>query len=287
MSISSVLITGQTGFIGRVLYASLAASSDFAPVGASLSTGIDLENPDALAGIGDVDVIVHLAGLTGVRESWEHPARFHRTNFLATLNTLEHARRNGARVIMISSYMYGEPKNLPIDENHPVSWRNPYGASKFISEEICRSYSKDFNLDIDVLRPFNVYGPGQGTNSLVGLIVEQALHATEIAVEELSPKRDYLFVDDLVSAITGLMSAKPNGYRTFNVGTGISHSVKDVIDTVLEITQLPLPIRSKNIPRKNQIDDCYADTRHLFEVCGWRPSFDLRMGLRKIITQSN
>ena len=186
-------------------------------------------------------------------------------------------------MIFLSSYMYGLPERLPIDEEHPTGCRNPYATSKFLGVELCRSYARDFGVNVDILRLFNPYGPGQGPNSLIETVLEQALGGEEIIVEDLDPKRDYIYLADCISAILALIGRATNGCRVFNLGSGKSHSVREVVDLVLKITGRDLPVSSRTNQRANEIPDCYADTRRLFEASGWRPRFGLEEGLRETL----
>ena len=176
-----LLITGHTGFIGRVFTDALDEAG-IPWFGASLSTGHDLERPATLADFPDVDWVVHLAGIAGVRRSWDEPALFHRINYSTALTALEAARRQNARFLFVSSYMYGVPERLPVDESHPLAWNNPYSASKRMVETLCQTYVDNFGLPVVILRPFNLFGANQSTEFLVSYVVHQARNSDTISV---------------------------------------------------------------------------------------------------------
>ena len=89
---------------------------------------------------------------------------------MGTVHVLEAARRFEVPVTHISSYVYGQPEYLPIDEDHPVKAENPYMHSKIFAEQACEFYKKNFNLQVCIMRPFNLYGKGQKSNFLIPLI---------------------------------------------------------------------------------------------------------------------
>jgi len=156
-----ILITGSGGFIGKALVKRLSGM-EYAVTGFDLADG-DIAEEGALTHLEKEDIfyVFHLAGKTFVPESWSNPFLFYRTNVLGTANVLEFCRKTGAGLTYVSSYLYGKPEYLPVDEKHPVKAYNPYSHSKLVAEELCRYYREQFPLGISILRPFNVYGPGQ------------------------------------------------------------------------------------------------------------------------------
>ena len=105
--------------------------------------------------------VFHLAAKTFVPHSWQDPRPFYEVNVLGTLNVLEHCCRHGARLTLVSSYVYGVPQHLPIREDHPLSAFNPYSQTKILAETVARFYEQHHGLPLVIVRPFNLYGPGQ------------------------------------------------------------------------------------------------------------------------------
>ena len=125
----------------------------------------------------------------------------YKENFISTLNLLEHSRQKGIKkFVYLSSYVYGKPTYLPINEDHPLNINNPYGRSKLLCESLCKSYAEDFGMNIIIVRPFNVYGWGQDSRFLLPTIINQAMdiHSDKIMLHDLKPKRDFLYIKDLV-----------------------------------------------------------------------------------------
>jgi len=282
--IPRVLITGHSGFVGNRLTQLLDARGGVTWQGASRATGIDLTCRDTLQSLGPCNVIVNLAGRVGVDDSWSSPADFYRSNLLSTLNVMEHARRHGARVIHVSSYVYGIPQYQPIDESHPVSGHNPYTNSKLESEAICRQYSEAFAIPTAILRPFNLFGPGQIKTFLLPLVISQALAGGPVRVHSLTPRRDYLWVDDFASAIASMLPRQPEGATVFNVGSGRSYSTRKVVDAVLAETG-PCAVLCDDTPRANELSECICDSSKFRAAYDWKPKVTFEEGVARLVSE--
>ena len=275
-----VLVTGADGFIGRHLVPALRASShDVRAVG---RTAGDITLEPTWASFADAQVVVHLAGTSYVPASWADPRAFLHTNVRGTIEALEFARARGARVIFLSSYLYGHPMALPIPESAPLSATNPYALSKLLADETCRFYAKAYGIDVVVLRPFNVYGPGQPNYFLIARIVDQALAGSVVRVKDLAPRRDFVYVADLVKAILAAVETQGCG-GVYNVGSGMSHSVSEVIRTVESVLGLSLSIESSEERRPDELMDTVADITRARASLGWVPRIDFESGIRATI----
>lgn len=278
-----LLVTGHNGFIGSALVPALRREGEFELVGISRSQGRDLSKPDALTEIGRVAKIIHLAGSVGVLQGWTNPYDTYRNNILSTLTLLEFSRLYKTPVIYMSSYIYGSPQYLPIDEKHPIQCDNPYANSKRQAELLCESYARDFGIPITILRPFNIYGPGQTRGDLISSVVRQIGEKDSIEVKDLRPKRDYLHIDDLVGALLKAVHSEQEGLEIYNLGSGKSYSVQEIIDAILKLTHRPLSVRSSEERRPNEIMDCYSDSRKFSNKFTWKPRVSLEEGLKKLL----
>jgi nucleoside-diphosphate-sugar epimerase len=225
--------------------------------------------------------VIHLAAKTFVPESWQDPRSFYRVNVLGTVNMLEYCRQHNARFILLSSYVYGPPQFLPITEEHPLSAFNPYAQTKLMSEEAARSYEKLHNVAVSIIRPFNIYGPGQEPQFLIPSILRQALDpaAKAIRVADARPKRDYLYIDDLVRLVVQVAEQRVPG--VFNAGTGESHSVADVARLANLVTGQAKPMEDDGPSRPVDVMDVYASIDRAWRACGWKPEVSLEEGLRR------
>ncbi len=129
-----------------------------------------------------------------------------------------------------------------------------------------------------IVRPFNIYGPGQDTRFLISQIVRDIFEKDEIVVQSLAPKRDYLFISDFVDAVLILLK-KPFCGEVFNLGSGTSVSVQSILEQVLAISGKNLKYRSLDVQRENEVMDVVASSR-LIEAGIWKPQTSLVNGLK-------
>jgi len=274
-----ILVTGANGFIGYRLVISLKEQGH--DVLCHTRDIGDISSYDALDAFKNVDHVFHMAAKTFVPASWDHFYEYFQTNVVGTMTVLEYCRKNGCSLTMMSSYVYGQPKYLPIDENHPVEGMSPYHETKIICEELCGFYNRQFGVKITVLRPFNVYGKGQNADFLIPKIYRQAVdqNVKQIMVMNLTPKRDYVYIDDVVSALIATLHFSKQ-YSIYNVGSGVSTSVEDVILAVLKATGIQKPYGSTNQKRAEEVSDCVADISAIRRDLGYFPKYSLMDGLK-------
>ena len=278
----NALITGSTGFIGRTLKQRL--SNDGYEI-SELNSDTDVRKAQSFLGFIDRNIrfVFHLAGKTYVPESWKNPREFYHVNVMGTENVLEFCRQKSIPLIYVSSYLYGQPEKLPISENDPVVPNNPYAHSKYLAEQLCEFYAREFGSTIVILRPFNIYGLGQSDRFLIPLIVGQALKGPDIRVKTLTPRRDYVYLDDAVDAMVRAAEKICTPFAIYNIGSGYSLSVLEVIRQVLDILQIDIPILSEGEVRKNEINDVVADITLAKRELGWQPHYSFRQGIERVI----
>ena len=277
-----ILVTGSNGFIGKALVKKLSGMG-FTTIGFDMMDGdIAAEGTLDYLEKEDISYVFHLAGKTFVPDSWSHPYSFYRTNVLGTTNVLEFCRKKEAGLTYVSSYVYGTPQYLPVDEKHPVKAFNPYSHSKLVAEEICQYYSDQFHLGITILRPFNVYGPGQSGQFLIPELIKKILDPAipYIEVLDLRPKRDFVFIDDFINALYLSMEG-PRGI--YNVGSGVSVSVEDVIREIMTDTGIVKPTKNMEKERPNEIFNLYADITKISKYIYWKPQIDIQEGIKRCI----
>lgn len=278
---STIVITGSSGFVGKFAVDTLRKSG-YKVIEIDFTNGYDLTKSNCLDLVESYDWIIHLASRSFVPQSFEQPQSFYNDNFLGTLTVLESARKKGAKVLYFSSYLYGVPQYLPVDEKHPLAPHNPYAQTKLICEKLCEGYHRDFGLDIMVFRPFNIYGEGQNNSFLIPSIVEQA-KSGKIVLKDPRPKRDFIHVQDIVKAIEHTISNQFSGSQILNLGSGNSTSIEEIALIVAKFVNRKLSIEFTNEFRKGEVLDTVADITKAQQILNWTPTISLEAGLEKII----
>ena len=234
-----------------------------------------------------VDCVVHLAANTGVGPSVEDPRLDMDCNVVGSFNVLEAARINGAMkfVFASSGAPIGEVEP-PIHEEiapHPVS---PYGASKLAGEGYCSAYYRTFGLETVCLRFGNVYGPGSYNKaSLVAKFVKLAMNDEVCEIYgDGSQTRDFIYIDDLVSAIL-LAIEKPVGGEIFQIATGRERTVMEVailIQDSLKSRGLHMSIEHQP-SRLGDVLRNYSDTSKALRLLGWQSKTELEVGIGRTL----
>lgn len=277
----TVAVTGSSGFVGKHLI-NLLKENGFQIIELDIQKGFDLTDWNQCKNIDNVDVIVHLAARSFVPDSFVNPRDFYTLNIQTTINALEIARLNKAKFIYFSSYLYGEPEYLPIDENHTLKPHNPYAQSKLIGEEICAGYHRDFGLPISIFRPFNIYGVGQNPSFLLPSIVNQ-LKSGKVVLKDPRPKRDFIHVQDVANAVMAAIHNNNNGLNTFNIGSGKSHSVSEIVSLLTTLIEIPVEVNYTNEYRQGEVLDTVADISKIASILNWKPSVNIENGLKSLI----
>jgi GDP-4-dehydro-6-deoxy-D-mannose reductase len=276
---ATTLVTGATGFIGSALVRALRqAGHDVVALG---RTDGDVTEKATWARLARADHVFHLAARSYVPDSWRDPTAFFHTNVTGTIQAIEYCRAHGAHLVFASGYVYGPPTRLPIREDDPTAPNNPYALSKFLAEQICAFYAAT-GQSVTVVRPFNIFGPGQRRAFLIPTILEQVRTGERIQIKDLTPRRDYLFLDDLMSALLCTI-AQPAGHRVFNLGSGMSYSVHEIIDMIQLAAGTRLPVVSEEEPRPNEISDVRADITRAQAMLGWSPRYSFAEGIERML----
>jgi UDP-glucose 4-epimerase len=298
-----VLVTGGAGFIGsHVVDAYVAAGLDVVVVD-NLATGnraninpaarlyeIDIRDRAALEQVFAAErpeIVNHQAAQASVRASMEDPPRDAEINVLGSLHVLEAARKHGARKLIYAATggaAVGEPKYLPVDEDHPVEPLSPYGADKHAVEHYCVLYQKSFGLETTILRYANIYGPRQdprGEAGVIAIFTGLLLNGKRPTIFGTGDQeRDYTFVGDVARA--NVLALTKGGGGMFNIGTGKSASVNDLFAHLAELTGFgEQPIYADPLP--GEVYKIYVTYERARQVLGWEPTVNLQEGLRQTV----
>jgi UDP-glucose 4-epimerase len=288
LSNKRILLTGAQGFIGSHLFHELKKQK------AEVSTLVDYKgNPidvrswQSIQELGTkiekVDILYHLAALMFAPYSFENPREIFEVNVLGTLNILELCRlQHIEKIVFASSYVYGCPQYLPVDEEHPLKPSNPYARSKVLGEDLCKAFNEDYDLKCTILRLFNVYGPEQSDTFLIPLILKQVAGG-RIELMDPEPKRDFLYISDAIEAFIKAGEYVGAGFNVFNIGFGLSYSVNEIVHDVLEIFGRRAEVRYQYARRRNEVMDVVADIQKAKRELDWIPRVELKEGLRRYI----
>nr|WP_208411433.1 GDP-mannose 4,6-dehydratase [Mycolicibacterium fluoranthenivorans] len=302
------MVTGAAGFIGSTLVDRLLADGHTVVGIDDLSTGrwvnltsaeahpdftfieADITDADlgAIVAEAEPEVIFHLAAQISVRHSVDNPQFDATVNVVGTIRLAEAARAHGVRKIVHTSSggsIYGTPPVYPTGEDVPTDPASPYAASKVAGEVYLNTFRHLYGLDCSHIAPGNVYGPRQDPHGEAGVVAifAKALlagQATKIFGDG-TDSRDYVYVDDVVDAFVKASGEAGSGQR-FNVGTGISTTVRDLHSVIAKAVGTAddpefYPPRLGDL-RKSQLDISRGA-----EVLGWRPQVDIDEGIERTV----
>jgi NAD dependent epimerase/dehydratase len=237
----------------------------------------------------DVDIIFHLAALIAIPYSYIAPDSYVDTNIKGTLNICQAAKENGVeRVIHTSSSeVYGTAQYVPIDESHPMQAQSPYSATKIAADAMAMSFYNAFNLPITIARPFNTYGPRQSARAVIPTIITQiASGKKEIKLGDVTPTRDFNYVEDICRGFIALAESDKTIGETVNIGSNFEISVGDTLNIIKELMDSDVKFitdEQRLRPDKSEVFRLWCDNSKIAKLTGYKPQVDIRQGLQKTI----
>lgn len=307
---NKVLVTGAAGFIGSHL-SELLTKEGFQVIAYdkynSLGTFGWLDKSKykkdiefALGDIRDFDHInkfikqcnhiIHLAALISIPYSYLSPSAFIDTNIRGTYNILEASLKSKKFENLIStstSEIYGSAKYTPIDENHPILGQSPYSASKIGADHLALSYYLSYGLNVNLIRPFNTYGPRQSFRAIIPTITKQALSKNKyFQLGNLSPKRDFTYVADTCDAFLKLLKKQKKYGEIYNIGSNSNISNKYLLDMICKKLNITKKIKKDNKrvrPTKSEVVELLCDNSKFTKKFNWKPKISLSDGLDQYI----
>ncbi len=305
------LITGISGFVGSYLAEYLLDNTDWQVAGtvfgpyaniADLCGRLELypaelSRPDVVAFILEQsrpDVILHLAGQPLVSLSRQDPWGTMETNIRVPLNILEGVAqaRPECRVLLVgSSEEYGRvaADDLPVDEDTPFCPLNPYAVSKIAQDLLGLQYHLTHRLHVVRVRPFNHVGPRQRLGFVAPDLarqiaaVELGLQPPVIDVGNLAARRDFSDVRDVVRAYVLAVTRGEPG-QAYNVGSGRSRSIQELLDVLLSFSSVPIEVRQDpERLRRADFSDVVCDASRLRRQTGWEPQIPFEQSLRDVL----
>jgi len=306
-----ILVTGADGFIGSHLTEALVEMgydvvafvyyNSFNSLGWLDTIPDDLKNKiKFIAGdirdfngvneaMKNVDIVFHLAALIAIPFSYNSPDSYIDTNVKGTLNTLQSARKNNVKRVLITSTseVYGTAQFVPITELHPKQPQSPYSASKIGADAIADSFYRSFELPVTIVRPFNTYGPRQSARAVIPTIISQLLNgAKEIKLGDISPTRDLLFVKDTVNGFLKIAKCAALIGHEVNIATQSEISVGSLAQLIINMINPDAKIVTDTLrirPEKSEVFRLYGSNEKLKSFTDWEPKYSLEEGLEETI----
>lgn len=309
-TIKHALVTGADGFIGSHLV-DLLLSQGIKVRALSQYNSFNFwgwlegnDHPDLEVVSGDVrdaafcrhivqgvDTVFHLAALIAIPYSYVAPESYVDTNITGTLNICQAVKDTPSvtRLLVTStSEVYGTAQYVPIDELHPRQPQSPYSATKIGADAIAKSFFNAFGLPVVIVRPFNTYGPRQSARAIIPTVITQIAAGTRvIKVGDLTPTRDFNFVEDTCRGFLSLATADtPVEGEEVNIATGTEVTMKETLELIADIMGAQVdyvvdPARLR--PSKSEVRRLCGDNSKIRALTGWEPSVTLREGLARTI----
>ena len=307
-----VLLTGGAGFIGSHLLDSLLGDGtavtvvdNFDPFYARSAkernldrhrshpkfrlVEADLRDMDRLRAelTASYDAIVHLAAKAGVRPSIDDPVAYQEVNVRGTQNLLELARERGIKqfVFASSSSVYGVNPRVPwSEEDHVLQPISPYASTKVSGELLGHVYSHLYGIRFIALRFFTVYGPRQRPDLAIHKFARLILQGKPIPVfGDGSTRRDYTYIDDIVSGIRAAIDYRGTMYEVINLGNNQTISLREMIDGLeaalgMRAVRQPLPEQPGDVPQT------WANVEKAWTLLGYEPHTRYEDGVRHFVS---
>ena len=304
----TVLVTGADGFIGSHLTEMLVHHGydvrALCYYNSSNSWGwlddVDCTNIDVVSGdvrdphfcrqlVKGVDTVFHLAALIAIPYSYMAPDSYVDTNIKGTLNICQAALEHAVgRVIHTStSEVYGTAQYVPIDEKHPLQPQSPYSATKIGSDAIATSFFNSFDLPLTIARPFNTYGPRQSARAVIPTIISQLANgAREIKLGDISPTRDFNYVEDTCRGFLALAQTDKTIGEVVNIGSNYEISVEDTLNLIKVLMNSDVEFiteKQRLRPEKSEVFRLWCDNSKICGLTDFKPEVDIKEGLRRTI----
>jgi nucleoside-diphosphate-sugar epimerase len=235
------------------------------------------------------EAVIHLASISPVSYSYDHPMEIMETNFLGTVNLAESCLRNIHHfrhfLFAGSSEEYGNQENFPIKERAELHPNSPYSVSKVAADKYLQYMRESYGFPVTILRNFNTYGRKNDTHFVVERAIVQMLRENEVRLGDPRPLRDFLYVADHVNSyLTCLDNDKAVG-QVFNFCTAQGISIEDLVKLISKLANFNGEVLWNTVPtRPLDISVLVGDNSKARELLSWEPKFTLEEGLKLTIS---
>ena len=234
-----------------------------------------------------IDVVFNLAAIC-LPASLIKPKWTYNTNVAIVSNLCELLRKDCFRSLVhfSSSEAYGDAKQIPMDESHPLEPTTPYGASKIASDHLILSYYKTFGIDVSIIRPFNTYGPRQNEGTYAGVIpltIKRILKGESPVIHgDGLQTRDYTYVTDVADAAVKVYYTKLTRGKVLNIAGAKETSIKDLVSEIAKLMNCKKPIVYDK-PRPGDVRRFIGSNSLAKKLINYKPKVDFKKGLRRTI----
>ena len=297
-----ILVTGGAGFIGSEVVTQLIKKNAIVTVLDNFSSGKkqylpnkskkliiingDIKNEKIVEkAVKNQEVIIHLAALPFIPDSYYYPAEFFKVNTIGSVNLLwKSIKSNTKRFIHIStSEVYGTGQFFPMDENHPTAPHSTYAVSKLAGDRVAFTLHKENGFPVVIIRPFNSYGPRYTEPYIIPEILSQILNGNkELMLGNIEATRDFTYVSDTADAIIRSIDAKKVIGEIINVGSGHETSIRNLAFKITKIAKKKIKIKyDESRERPYDVNRLYCNNKKAKRLLGWKPKISINLGLRK------
>ncbi len=257
----------------------------------------DIRNMDDFQPCLDKDIgsIIHLAAIPGIKKCEKDPELAKSVNIDGTEKVLEFARERDIEDVIFASSagVYGEIREHPITEEHPIDPLNLYSETKVEGEKLCRKYSEDYGLNTTVMRMSNLYGPGfqvKPNLTVIPLFVLKALQNQPLTIYgDGEQTRDFVHVEDVAQAYERVFETQGSGFETYNLGSGVTTSINKLADIIMDIMEYfyEREVTVNHVEPPEWRDEAKQKFDYSIEKINknleYKPKFFLKKGIRKIL----
>jgi UDP-glucuronate 4-epimerase len=237
----------------------------------------------------NIDIVVHLAAMAGVRPSIENPLLYNDVNINGTLNLLEMCKNHKVDkfIFASSSSVYGNNEKVPFSETDNVDYPiSPYAATKKAGELLCHTYHKLYDMDMACLRFFTVYGPGQRPDLAIHKFTKLIVDEKEVPFfGDGSTQRDYTYIDDIIDGVTKAITWVCSGkgkYEIFNLGESNTITLKQMVETLEQA--IGKKAKLKKMPMQlGDVNRTFADVSKAKAMLGYNPKMEFSEGIKRFM----
>jgi nucleoside-diphosphate-sugar epimerase len=300
-----ILVTGASGFLGSRLVKALLDNGAFV-VGIDsnkqfpehfadiiqhksfcfIHGGFPEKSDEALSELlsekRGITAVFHMAGIAHAGECEENPLKAFKSHVLLTFQALEFCRQNkiGKFIFPSTGLVYGDYHRQPVTEETSPTPQNIYAGLKLSAEAIITGHSKSFKITCFIARLGNVYGPGSNEDTVVGTVIKRIKNGERIVVRDLTPIRDFIYVDDIIEGLIRLfVSTDKHGCYTVNLSTGIGTTIFNLVKMASRIGSVPINEVQPQGNYEPSNSTLILDNSLLKKFTGWKPRYTLSEGL--------